>query len=137
MSRSNDISSSKTDDVNMETRHFYLQQAGLPDNFSMDKLHRTLDALFPILDEADHISQYVRLLERIGVLSYEDGSAALTLIRPVDLLVKWHIEDRLSASKAIVDENILNEIVSASGSDSVHPKIAHQNRSKLVLLIDK
>lgn len=137
MSRSNDTSSSKPTDVNMETRRFYLQQAGLPDNFSMDKLHRILDALFPILDEADHISQYVRLLERIGIFSSEDGSTVLTLIRPVDLLVRRHIEDRLSASKANVDEIILNEIVSASDSDSIDPKIAHQNISKLVLLKDK
>lgn len=137
MSRSNDISSSKTDDVNMEIRHFYLQQAGLPDNFSMDKLHRILDALFPILDEADHISQHVRLLERIGVLSYLDGGAILTLIRPAELLVRLHIEDRLSAGKVNVDESILNEILSASDSDSVDPEIARQYKSKLVLLKDK
>ncbi len=128
---------SKTTNETLETKHLFLQQAGLPDNFSMEKLDRVLNAFFHIMDYVDHLSQYVGLLERIGVLSYEDGSTVIMLLRPTELLVRQHIKDRLDECKINVDEIILSEIVSAPSPDNIAPSEIQKTKQNLVLLKDK
>lgn len=95
----------------MQTKHYYLQQSRLPENFSMEKLNHILNMLYPALEEVENVSEYTRLLESIGVLLYKDDSSTLLFLRPIDSLVKQYIKNCLAENNINADETIINEIV--------------------------
>lgn len=95
----------------MQTKHYYLQQSRLPENFSMEKLDQILNMLYPELEEVENVSEYTRLLESIGVLLYKDDSSTLLFLRPIDSLVKQYIKNCLAENNINADETIINEIV--------------------------
>ena len=95
----------------MQTKHYYLQQSRLPENFSMEKLNHILNMLYPALEEVENVSEYTRLLESIGALLYKDDSSTLLFLRPIDSLVKQYIKNCLAENNINADETIINEIV--------------------------
>lgn len=42
----------------MQTKHYYLQQSRLPENFSMEKLDQILNMLYPELEEVENVSEH-------------------------------------------------------------------------------
>lgn len=102
----------------MHTKFHYLQQSGLPENFSLEKLDRILNMLYPVLDDVDYISEYIRLLEKLNVLLYKDNCSALLFLRPINSLVEQYIKNCLSENNINADETIINEIVNDGNTNN-------------------